>query len=261
VDFSRISIGIKTILRDEKLFKAIDGIRRTMPGAQIIIADDGEHTEEKDGLYAELIREGHKVILCPYDSGFGYKSNEIVRVLDREFYLSGSDDFDFSPPSVALGIEKMLGVLDKHKELSVVSGRVNERPYEFILYDGKYVVFEEPFLADRYYTLLQHPYEPCDLTVNYSLIRKKVFEKVRWDDDQKIGQGEHGAFFVDLKRAMFRVAYVRGVNINSQEGRDSDRYRALRARASSPERSCFDKRGIKKYVLASGQVDYEKKDQ
>jgi hypothetical protein len=258
VDFSRISIGIKTLLRDEKLFKAIDGIRRTMPGAQIIIADDGEHTEEKDGLYAELIREGHKVILCPYDSGFGYKSNEIVRVLDRELLLISCDDFDHGPPSVALGIEKMLGVLDKHKELSVVSGRVNERAYEFLLLGGhdgdvqEYSTGEDDSCVDHY---------SCDLTVNYSLIRKEVFEKVKWDNDVKIGGGEHAAFFLDLMNSGFNVAWVPGVNINQQEGRDSDLYRALRARASSPERSCFVKRGIKRYVLASGQIDYERKDQ
>jgi hypothetical protein len=257
VDFSRISIGIKTILRDEKLFRAIDGIRRTMPGAQMIIADDGEHTEEKDGLYAELIREGHKVILCPYDSGFGYKSNEIVRVLDREFLLTGSDDFDFSPPSVALGIEKMLGVLDRNQELSVVSGRVNERSYEYFLFENAAgYVFETAPLTDL---SLPFEYHDVDLTVNYSLVRKEVFQRVHWDNDQKIGNGEHGAWFFDLQRAGLKVGYVPGVNINQQEGLDSDRYRTLRARARNPERSCFVKRGIKKYVLSSGQIDYEEK--
>ena len=43
-----------------------------------------------------------------------------------------------------------------------------------------------------------------DLTVNFRLIRREVFGKVRWDDDVKIGGGEHGKRFwmlnmLDLK--------------------------------------------------------------
>ena len=57
--FEKIAVGIKTFLRDAKLFKAIEGIRTNMPGAQIIVADDGEMTHEKHNLYADLVREGH----------------------------------------------------------------------------------------------------------------------------------------------------------------------------------------------------------
>src|SRR6266478_9107019 len=101
-----ISIGIKTFLRDDKLFHTVASIRRTMPNANMIIADDGEMTEEKDGIYADLEREGHKVIRMPFDSGFGKKSNAITASLARDFLLVGSDDFNFSPPNVKLGIEK-----------------------------------------------------------------------------------------------------------------------------------------------------------
>ena len=37
----------------------------------------------------------------------------------------------------------------------------------------------------------------------------------------------------------------------------SDEYTRYRNRARSPGRSCFKRRGIKSYILASGQVDYE----
>src|SRR6266436_2787050 len=107
-----ISVGIKTFLRDDKLFNTIAAIRRTMPDVEMIIADDGEMTEEKDGIYADLEREGHKVIRMSFDSGFGKKSNAITAALARDFLLVGSDDFSFSPTNVKLGIEKMLAVLD-----------------------------------------------------------------------------------------------------------------------------------------------------
>lgn len=222
----------------------------------MIIADDGEMTEEKDGLYAELQREGHKIIICPFDSGFGYKSNRIADALERNYLLVGSDDFDFSPTVVRVGIEKMVAVLEENPILSVASGRVDSRPYERILLEGrvtKTVAEGELFLND------ERTYHYADLTVNYSLISKNVFKTVRWDDDVKIGGGEHGAFFYDLMKSHFLVAYVPGVNINSQSGEDSPRYHQYRRRAARPERECFKKRGIKKYVLANGTIDYEEK--
>jgi hypothetical protein len=227
-----------------------------MPQVQIIVADDGEMTEEKDSLYAEIIREGHKVLICPFDSGYGFKSNRIVDSLDREFLAPLADDFDFSPSSVKVGIEKALAVLDQNPNIDIVSGRVNGRPYEFLLAENDGVVFEVPCNFDQYPNLAK-PFGVCDLTVNYSLIRAKVFDKVRWDDDQKIGEGEHGAWFLDAKKAGFRVAYVPGVGISEQAGQDSNRYRQYRGRARGPSRKCFEKRNLKKYVLGNGQVDYE----
>jgi hypothetical protein len=275
---SDVSICIKTFLRDSKLYKTISDIRRTMPEAQLLIADDGEMTEEKDGIYAELIREGHKVFVLPFDSGFGKKANKIIDNLDRRYALVGSDDFDFSPPSVRLGVQKMLAVFDRHPELSIVSGRLaNRGPYEFYLEEKDGVVREipAPSVAEFFMLPLDFDYLPCDVTVNYSLIRHDVFWTEGWvtnvdgpyweekrtqigfDDEEIIGEGGHGAFFYDVKKAGLKVGWVPGVEISEQIGRDSDRYRQFRARAHGPSRKCFEKRKIRKWVLGNGIVDYD----
>ncbi len=257
-NLSDVSILLKTFLRDEKLFNSINAIRRNMPQIQMIIADDGEQTEEKDGVYADLVREGHKIIILPFDSGFGKKSNAGIAALDRPFLLVSSDDFCHTPSSVKVGIEKMLSVLDQNPELSIVSGRLGNRgPYEFHLVEHDGVVEELPIHPWDYE---YGPYVPCDVTVNYSLIRREVFQKVRFDDEEIIGEGGHGAFFYDCKKAGIKVGYVPGVEISEQTGQDSERYRQYRLRACGPSRKCFEKRGIRKWVLGSGQVDYERKD-
>lgn len=271
----RVAIGIKTFLRDEKLFKSLSDIRRTMPEVKIIVADCGEQNEEKDLIYADLIRDGHRVIILDFDAGFGSMSNAIVEALDRPMLLISSDDFDHSPASVKMGIEKMLAVLDTNPELDLVGGRVNNRPYEFFLSIENGVIMEiepEKELREKF------EYYDVDLTVNYTMIRRKVFwtegwvtgvdglywqekrTQIGWDDGPaRIGGGEHGAFFVDLKGAGFKVGYVPGVNVNQQAGQDSERYRQYRNRARNSERPCFEKRGVKKYILANGIVDYEEK--
>ena len=254
MDLNDISLSVKTFLRDNVLYNTIRAVQKNLPEVQLIITDDGDITDEKREIYDDLSRKGHLCFTLPFDSGFGVKSNLAASALVRKMLLIGSDDFDFNPPEVRQGIEKMAGLLDQFPKCHIVSGRVNNRPYEFWLEDTGDTVIETPCLFDELIPKLDGI--QCDLTVNYSLIRKEVFQKVQWDDEVCIGQGEHGAFFVDVKRAGFMVCYAFGVNINEQPNQNSDRYRQFRNRATSLERSCFKKRGIKKYVLGDGTIDY-----
>jgi len=250
--FENISIGIKTFLRDSQLFNTIQAIRTNLPGAQMLIADCGDPSEEKDGIYADLERAGHKTIQLDYDAGFGAMSNAIADAAQRPYLLVGSDDFDFSTTDATRGIWRLQDLLNYHSEIDIASGRVNNKPYEFNLNDEGDTITEVPVSVDP--TIW---YQYVDLTVNYSMIRKGVFEKVRWDADVKIGGGEHGAFFIDCKRAGFRTVWVNDVNITEQAVRNSGRYRLYRNRAANPERPCFTRRGIRKYVCGNGQVDYD----
>ena len=248
--FSDIAVGIKTFLRDDKLYKAIDGIRRNLPEAQMIIADDGYIHTKKQKLYYELADEGHTILECAFDSGFGHKSNRIADHLTRPYLLIGSDDFDFTPQACT-GVYRLQEVLEV-TDIDNTSGRVRSRPYEFNLEINDEVVTEHPVNPTR-------PITVVDLTVNYSMIKRHVFDKVRWDDDVKIGGGEHGAFFYDVKLAGYKVAYIDGVNIDEQNHQDTHLYRSYRSRSISKARPCFVKRGIKKYILGTGEVDYDSK--
>jgi hypothetical protein len=60
-----------------------------------------------------------------------------------------------------------------------------------------------------------------------------------------------------VKKVGFKVGWIPGVEISEQAGRDSDRYRQFRARAHGPSRKCFEKRNIRRWVLGSGQIDYD----
>lgn len=254
-DLSKVSIGVKTLLRDEMLMDALRGIHKNIPEAEIVIADDGNYTDSKGFMYRELRDEGHIIGFLPFDSGFGFKSNWIAQNFRREYLLVASDDFDFHPLEVRKGIEKLVDVLDQ-TDVDIASGRVNNWPYEFDLEDLGDKIIEHPTNVDPYVALAPW-FVQTDLTVNYSLVKRRVFEKVSWDNDVKIGGGEHGAFFLDVKRAGFKVAYVPGVNINTQKKKDPSEYRPYRSRAARRERPCFVKRGIKMYVLGNREIDYE----
>lgn len=250
---SNVTVLIKTFLRDGYLVRCIAGIQKTLKEVKIVIVDDGDDSREKVRLRSRLsaIDVYHWL---PKDSGFGAKSNAAIPYYDRPYVLIGSDDFDFDDPTVRKGIERMVTVLDNAPEIGVASGRVNNKPYEMLLELGPDWAKAKPGYRGSG-RLKGVEFQFCDLTVNYSLIRREVFDKVKWDGDVKIGGGEHGAFFIDVKRAGWKVAVVSGVSIKELPDNNSWRHRdylAMRARARHPGRPCYIRRGINHFITSSG---------
>jgi hypothetical protein len=256
---NRVAVVIKTFLRDGYLHRAIKGIRQTLPDIKMVIVDDGAESFEKITGYADLRLQGHACIWLPFDSGFGAKANAAFAHCDREYVLIGADDFDFSDLNVRAGIERMLKVLDRVPALGVVSGRVDGRPYESVFEHAEFAVRERPGFRESG-EVEGVRYHLCDLTVNYSLVRREVLNHIRWDEEVKIGGGEHGAFFLDVQKAGWQVAYVEGVNINQMKPGISawqdKRYPALRARARNPGLPCLTKRGIKSWQCQDGRIEF-----
>src|SRR5579863_1045864 len=139
-DLSKVSILLKTFLRDAYLFEAIANIVQRLPECKMIVVDDGDMTAHKMDVYRRMREVGHQVIELPFDEGFGAKSNAGAAVCDRPYLLIGSDDFNFAPPSARIGIERMVAVLDGDPNVAIASGRVNNVPYEgWLIDEGKRV--------------------------------------------------------------------------------------------------------------------------
>jgi len=257
---SRVCILIKTFLRDGLLFKCIQGVEKNLPEAKMVIVDDGQEAKYKITKYAELRQAGHVCEWLPYDSGFGAKANAGIEHCDREYVLIASDDFDFSHPNTRAGIEKMVTVLDADPSLHIVSGRVNGRKYESLLEENGATVREVPqYKGGKHINGID--YYLCDLTVNYSLIRRECLgmEKLHWDGGEiKIGGGEHGAFFLDAKRLGYNVAVVPSAEIHELQdtgGMIHPMYPQARARARMLGRPCLKKRGVDRWILQDGMME------
>lgn len=262
---SRICILLKTFMRDGMIHRVTRNIERHLPLAKMIVVDDGMEHKLKVARYADLRSKGHECIWLPFDSGFGAKANAGVKVCDREYVLIASDDFNFLAPGTVEGIQRLVTVLDSDKTIGVASGRVDNRPYEGFLErkldrEGNWSIHEIP--------LPQYPH-PCfkkaggvayadvDLTVNYCLVRREVFDYVEWDTDYKIG-GDHATWMMDVKNAGFRIVYVHGVSISQIApfpGSEHPNYGKYRARAKRALPLFFHKQNITKYVGFDGRVD------
>lgn len=248
----RVAVMVKTFLRDGYLIRAVEGIKKSLPESKIVIVDDGYESRFKIGMYSQLRRDGHSCAWLPFDSGFGAKANEAVKYCDREYVLIGSDDFAFGMAQVRQDVTRMVETLDQVADFDIVAGRVNNNPYESTLDDRGNEVFERKGYTEAG-TCNAGTYQRCDLTVNYCLVRRTLLDRVRWDGDVKIGGGEHGMFFLDVKRAGGKVAYLPGVNINelppNVPGWQHKDYGAMRARARTPGRPCALRRGVLKYWM------------
>lgn len=254
----RVCVMMKTFLRDGYMFASTRGLEQNFPDVKVVLVDDGYESFEKITYYAELRHRGHVALWLPFDSGFGAKANAAIPLCDREFVLIGSDDFDFSDHRVRPGIDRMVSVLDSDPSIGICSGRVDNTPYESKLVIEGDTIREVPgYHSD--FMLKGFKVALCDLTVNYSLIRRSVLDQVRWDGGEvKIGGGEHGAFFLDVKRAGWKVAVVEGANIYQMKFNPTwmaKDYRQMRARAQKPGRPCLKKRGINKWVCQDGRVE------
>lgn len=259
-ELDRVCIMIKTFLRDGYLAACLKGIRSYLPEAKIVLVDDGREARDKIAYYAKLRAEGDACVWLPFDSGFGAKANAAIPECDREYVLIGSDDFDFAAPDAREGIVKLIDVLDSQPEIAVASGRVDSRPYEGFVHRGSDFIREIPLpMNDWLHTPKGTAFKYCDLTVNYSLIRRSILglDKVRWHAEWKIG-GDHFTFFDDVRKAGHKIAFVPGVNINQlpfvAHWQDST-YPMYRGRAKDALPSFFAAQKITCYIGFDGRVD------
>lgn len=280
-EFSDLCVMVKTFLRDGYLTKTVAGIEEYLPGAKIIVVDDGYESRQKITYYSELRSRGHITQWLPFDSGFCAKSNEAIRLLDREFVLVASDDFDFTHEA-AYGVHRLLTVARGVPDTGVVSGRVDHNPYEGFIERGPGYIREHLLDTTRPPdgVIRGTPFWYCDITVNFSVVRSRVFQPtqfrdcpdwvgcvpglcptlkhaVRWNEEYKIG-GDHFEFFDQVAQTGWRVAVVPDVSISQLPYNSADQhidYTKYRGRAVQSLPRFFRKYGIQKYVAFDGGAD------
>lgn len=255
-----VTIVIPTFHRRGYLRDCLDGIKANLPECSVVVAQDdgGDCTYEHNTWWTKL----------PYDSGLTAKRNAAVSLVDTKYTLMGCDDFDFSTPDVRKSLHDMIAILrvseiDIGREIDVVAGRVNNRPYEgFLEYvPGEYIKERRlQFDAPPAYKMppLFLMWKPLflmwkiDIAANYFLARTSILRAHPWDESIRPIGGEHVDWFLDLKDAGMTVVFPSPyANINQMPydaSKQDFRYNAYRRRAVTTGHALMmKKRNIKNY--------------
>jgi len=233
-DDAKLAIGIKTFLREESLFKAIDSIEKyiSIP-YRLYIADDGDISVKKEYLYQQLEKKGHVIIKLPFNSGISVGRNEIVKRFKEDYILIMDDDIAIQDSEI---ITNMKNVLDAKDDTGICSGMLHSE-------NGSYLISEKyqkglQFELDRG-ILIRHPsarkiyktkdsmYVYADQVVNFFLAKKEVFDDVMWDNRIKV-EWEHLDFFLQLKKTKWKVTSClnsKAIHMNSIHDSNYNYYR------------------------------------
>ncbi len=225
-DYSNLNAIVRTFLRDGHMRACCDSLERHYPGIQIVLVDDGYSTPEKRDYYDQLEARGHVVedTTLPFDSGCGAKWNLAAALATRPYLLMVNDDYLFQGKRD--GVDHMLEVLASDSLIGVVCGTYNDIDYQGWIREKPGRI--EETMCPREYT--QGPVL-VDICACYGVMRREVFTKgVRWDGRYKIG-GEHGDWFMDVKRAGWAVCFTPFAKINEGPGEPHPDYASYRNRS------------------------------
>jgi hypothetical protein len=116
--FSQVAILISAFLRDGYLFQAIRDIEAHLPGAQIIIVDDGYESRAKIRKYCQLARRGHMCEWLPFNAPARARLAAAVPHLDREYTWLVEEDVDAT--AAADELQRLAGRWAARPELDAV---------------------------------------------------------------------------------------------------------------------------------------------
>jgi len=255
--YSNIAFCIKTLKRPQCLEKLLWSILSYYPEANILVADDDIKFNPKyyKELWEKLMKNGmiNKPVAysMPFDSGLSKARNYLVDLTDKDYILLLEDDFVFIDETK---IMKMKMILDSDKDIGIVGGSVmnEDGTYSFDFnFEKRGSNLYQRKTKDKFDKIMGIKYKTCDCVFNFALIKKEVFQSVKWDEDIKI-MGEHTDFFLRLKETNWKVAYCPEVKIG-HEHISTGEYRIMRKREEFFIKM-MKKHGLKKYVYLTGRV-------
>ena len=235
------AVLVTTFLRDDMLFRCIESIRQFYPAIPIFVGDNGRPSEEKTRF---LEAHNCKHLMVTFDCGVSGVRNESLALIPRSYkyiYIC-EDDIVFTK---ATALSKLRKVLDSSPRMGIASGMLKyaddkEQHYEGIHWidgDTKYV---RKLLNPEWQEADGIKFCLCDLVLNVFMIRRAVWEKIKWDSQFKTAL-EHADFFISQKYRLvdgkpierkrpWKIAYIPEVWAYHKMGPESPEYMRYRNR-------------------------------
>jgi hypothetical protein len=265
---AELAIFFKSFIREYPLFMNVKSIQNNLKDVtwRLYIADDSpEITHKKQLFYDSLEKQGHKVLILPFNTGASKSRNLMLDALENEsFILRMDDDHEILPET---NIRSMITLLESIDHLGGCVGLERQFGWGKGVFPGMIGV-QQGFMKYRDGVLekdLDHPkkftykevngirYTELTYTRNMILLKRNVFNYIKWDSRLKFA-GEHEDFLLEF---MCNTPYKMALTIDSTHGHHEDlpyeesmtSYRINRA-ANSSHRDLFNEKWqIKKFTI------------
>lgn len=230
---------IKTFLRDEYVFRCVESLRQFYPAVQILVADDGHHTDEKE---EKLSRLGVQYIKLPFGSAPICKArNLLVDAAQTPYVLIGDDDFYYTPVSRLHELVSMMEIADIAGGAIVENSLIKHYEGHFDRQNG---VVLKPLQVKDYLRLAPLPrgveYAPVDYCWNFFVARRDALLKARWDERLRASY-EHEDFFLSAQDAGLKTVYCPNSSVLHRYGSpDSFDYQQHRHSGDFKDRKAFE---------------------
>jgi GT2 family glycosyltransferase len=192
---------IKTFLRDNYLYRCVSSLKRHYPGIQVIVADDGHTSDEKEAKLKQL--GVGKYLRLPFNSGLPYGRNRLLDHLETPYFLIGDDDFLYTEATHLEHLLKLTDIAD------IAAGALSNGKRRLI-YEGA-VAFSDGGARfrqqnDEYQTYRGVRYKTCDVTFNFFIGKRRTM-MARWNEDLHM-LFEHADFFLEVYKLGHTVVFT-----------------------------------------------------
>jgi len=191
------TICIKAYERPDCVVRLLASIDRHCRGARILIADDS-----RSSLYFD---PSLQVLRLPPDVGLSAGRNALADACETEYLIFFEDDF-----VVAEDTRLNLLVEFVRQDMFDVAGGATRTPAGIVHFEGWLHPKPDKLHLVALEPLHYHPLQVrvCDITANFMAMKTETAQRIRWDDDLRMG--EHYEFFLRCKEAspQVRVGYL-----------------------------------------------------
>jgi len=233
-----VTILIKTFLRDEYLFNCIRSAKEQYPDINLIVADDGHHSDNKHRRLSDL--GVSQYIRLPFNSSpITIGRNLMVQAATTPYVVISDDDFTYTPNTRLEDLRTMMDIVD-------IAGGAIWQDGKIRRYEGVF----RPVNPERMgmYTIIGQEcsvhngvqYVPAEYVFNFFLAKTGLLRNVKWDERMRASY-EHEDFFLSAKNYGAKCAYCPNSVVTHRGGpADSEEYCKYRFNSKPADRAIFE---------------------
>ena len=255
------------------LQRLVASVERYYPQTTVHIASDSGKTIDvdslfnftaNDGMVGDEIKKNAIVHDLPEDSGLSSSRNYLVKATKTPFFFLLDDDFELQEDS---HLDLLLETIYTYPHIDIIAGKIPEDIKEFHDFSGIFLRYNDTlelvhtvpddkkghvlFLGSlNEETTNANGCRRVDFVPNVFLGRQTAVNRVRWNDQLKLG--EHEDFFVRFGEANRSVYTCRYIHVHHRQmhwwKKPNDAYYNKRARVFEYLKNMVKKHNLKRLI-------------